>query len=123
MKSIEERERLSPIISSQGAFFSDDEDLEDFKILTGPVFQDENDENQNIKEDTDSQSGPRQQRSYQFDDIEEQSPNTPPSAPHDITEPFDPLDDSFDVDSIILRSPDLKSRCHLQICAHQIRKF
>jgi len=108
MKSIEERERLSPIISSQGAFFSDDEDLEDFKILTGPAFQDENDENQNIKEDTDSQSEHRQQRSYQFDEVEERSPNTPPSAPHDITEPFDPLDDSFDVDSIILRSPDLK---------------
>jgi len=111
-KSIEERERLSPIHSSQSAFFSDDEDLEDFQILTGPTI--------NHKESTKDadiaafKSPKGEQVPCLFDDIEEVTPKSSPIAAQKIRkisdDVLDPLaeEDQLEASSILLRSPDLE---------------
>lgn len=112
MKSIEERERLSPIQSSQGAFFSDDEDLEDFKILTGPsLAQPENDQDENFESSSGSQGRPVPLNAFDGGNIEDVALEISPITPQperNILEPPDPLeDDPFEASSILLRSPDL----------------
>lgn len=106
-KSIEERERLSPIHSSQGAFFSDDEDLEDFQILTGPTI---NDNESTIMK----RFGKGEQVPCLFDDIEELTLKLSPIAAQKIRkisdDVLDPLaeEDQLEASSILLRSPDLE---------------